>query len=400
METQALPKMKLVSTALLVAGTCIGAGMLALPLVTGHAGFWPAMAVNLLSWFFMLATGLLFLEATLWMPDGSNVLSMAYRFFGNSGRIVCGAAFLFLYSCLMVAYLAAGAPLFSAFLEKTFSLSLSHAPATLLYAALFAAIVYLGTAMIDRVNAILMGGLILTYFLMLGAGTSHVHSTLLGRQTWALSLFALPTLFSAYGYHNIIPSLVPYVNRNEKVLRIGIFIGTLLPLLSYALWQWLVIGSIPEDRLIAAAAEGAPVSSLFIDQESPWVGRFALFFSFFAIVTSLLGVSMSMVDFLGDGLKIKERTGFKRLLLTLPVYAVPALFALQNPHIFLDAVAFAGGFGEAILNGLFPILLVWKGRYLLNLPSEYRLPGGKASLIGLLAITFLVIGLELHHLFG
>lgn len=392
------PKIQLLSTALLVAGTCIGAGMLALPLVTGHAGFWPAMAVNLLSWLFMLMTGLLFLEATLWMPDGSNVLSMASRFFGRFGRVICGLSFLFLYCCLMVAYLAAGAPLFSAAFKFAFSFSLSHAQATVVYATLFAFIVYLGTAVIDRVNWILMGGLILTFFLMLGAGIDQVHPVLLGRQAWALSLFALPTLFSAYGYHNIIPSLVPYVQRNEKLLRIGIVLGTLLPLLSYALWQWLVIGSIPEDHLIAAAAEGTPISSLFIDQESPWVGRFALFFSFFAIVTSLLGVSMSMVDFLGDGLNITKRTGYKRFLLTLPVFGVPALFALQNPHVFLDAVAYAGGFGEAILNGLFPILMVWKGRYILNLSSEYRLPGGKTTLIVLLAITLLVIGLEVRHL--
>lgn len=385
---------------MLVAGTCIGAGMLALPLVTGHAGFWPAMAINSLSWLFMLLTGLLFLEATLWMPDGSNVLSMASRFFGTPGRIICGIAFLFLYCCLMVAYLAAGAPLLNSFLEKTFSTSFSHHQATLLYAALFAGIVFLGTAVIDRVNSILMGGLIITYFLMLGAGVDQVDKVLLERQTWLASLFALPTLFSAYGYHNIIPSLVPYVKRNEKVLRWGIFFGTLLPLLSYALWQWLVIGSIPEDRLIAAAAEGAPVSSLFAGLESLWVARFALFFSFFAIVTSLLGVSMSMVDFLGDGLKITDRTGFKRLLLTVPVFGVPSLFALQNPHVFLDAVAYAGGFGEAILNGLFPILMVWKGRYVLNLSSSYRLPGGKWTLAVLLAVTFLVIGLELHHVFS
>lgn len=400
MTSPAISKMELLSISLLVAGTCIGAGMLALPLVTGHAGFWPAMVMNVLSWLFMLMTGLLFLEATLWMPDGSNVLSMASRFFGKGGRVICGLAFLFLYCCLMVAYLAAGAPLFNAFLEKTFSISLSHAEATVLYAVIFGTIVFLGTTVIDRVNSLLMGGLIITYLLMLGAGVDQVHQELLARQTWLASLFALPTLFSAYGYHNIIPSLVPYVNRHEKVLRWGIFLGTLLPLLSYALWQWLVIGSIPESHLIAAAAEGTPVSSLFVGLQSPWVARFALFFSFFAIVTSLLGVSMSMVDFLGDGLNITRRKGVRRLFLTLPVFGIPALFALRNPHVFLDAVAYAGGFGEAILNGLFPIFMVWKGRYLLNLPSSYRLPGGKVTLVILLCITFLVIGLECHHLFS
>lgn len=387
----------LLSVALLVAGTCIGAGMLALPLVTGHAGFLPAMAVNALCWLFMLATGLLFLEATLWMPDGANVLSMAERFFGTPGKILGGLSFLFLYYCLMVAYLAGGAPLLNTFLSTTFGLTLSHTAGCFLLALIFGCIVLLGTRIIDRANFILMIGLIISYVLMLLVGAQEVDLTYLSHAAWPISILALPTLFSAYGYHNIIPSLSTYLKRQEKTLRYGIFLGTLIPLLAYGLWQWLVMGSVSEEVLRDAAKNGTPISQILLTLTNPWIGRLALFFSFFAIVTSLMGVGMSMVDFLGDGLHIKKREGLSRIGLCALVFLPPVFFGIENPKLFLEALAYAGGFGEAILNGLLPIGMVWIGRYKMQLPSAYRLPGGRISLLVLLAITFAVIGLEVAH---
>lgn len=385
------------SAILLVAGTCIGAGMLALPLVTGHAGFWPAMAVNGLCWLFMLCTGLLFLEATLWMEDGANVLSMARRFFGRSGEAIAGISFLFLYYCLMVAYLAGGAPLFNSFLTSTFGITLTHTTGCVVFAIVFGAIVFLGARTIDRVNLVLMCGLVISYLLMLGVGITEVQSHLLARKSWSLSLLALPTLFSAYGFHNIIPSLSTYLQRDEKQLRWGIVCGTILPFLAYALWQWLVIGVVSEEALRDASHNGTPIGHLLLTLTNPWVGRLALFFSFFAIVTSLLGVGMSMVDFLGDGLKIQKREGWRRLALCATVFLPPAFFALEDPKLFLDALAYAGGFGEAILNGLLPIGMVWMGRYSLGLASGYRLPGGRLTLSVLFLITLVVILLEVGH---
>lgn len=389
------------SVILIVSGTCIGAGMLALPLVTGLAGFWPAMAVNALCWIFMLATGLLFLETTLWMEDGANVLSMAERFFGYAGKLVGGGTFLFLYYCLMIAYLAGGTPLLTNFLESLTGVSLlTHTTGTIVYALFFGLVVFLGTFAIDRVNGILMGGLVIAYCLMLGIGASEVQAQLLTRANWGLSLLALPTLFSAYGYHNVIPSLCTYVKRNERVMRYGIILGITIPFICYGLWQWLVIGAVPESELIDASKAGTPVSRLLLDLENPWIGKAALFFSFFAIVTSLLGVAMSMVDFLGDGLGIKRREGLKRLALCLAVFVPPGIFAAQNPHVFLDALAYAGGFGEAILNGLLPVGMVWVGRYKMGLPSAYKLPGGRLSLVTLLLLTLIVMVLEVRHAFG
>ncbi|HKZ00308.1 MAG TPA: aromatic amino acid transport family protein, partial [Rhabdochlamydiaceae bacterium] len=48
---------------LLVAGTSIGVGMLALPVATAAGGFVPSLLIYLICWIFMMCTGLLILEA-------------------------------------------------------------------------------------------------------------------------------------------------------------------------------------------------------------------------------------------------------------------------------------------------------------------------------------------------
>src|SRR5690606_10371696 len=97
---------KTLSGTLLIAGTAIGAGMLGIPLLTAKAGFLPALGITTSVWLFMLATGFLYLEATLWMHDGANILSMSRRFLGRGGKLLAGGTFLFLYYCLMTAYYA------------------------------------------------------------------------------------------------------------------------------------------------------------------------------------------------------------------------------------------------------------------------------------------------------
>ncbi len=388
------------SGTLLVAGTCIGAGMLALPLVTGAGGFGPAMLANLLCWLFVLCTGLLLLEVNLWMDEGAHILSMTKRFLGRIGEVVGGGVFLFLYYCLMIAYLAGGGPLWGQMLEGFSGLAVHPLVALGSFATVFAFILFLGTKSIDRINWLLMAGLVLSYLLMLGVGSSEVNLSLLfGENSWALGAIALPTFFSAFGYHNIIPSITLYLHGDVKKLRRAIIIGSSVPFLVYSFWLALVMGTVPKEALEYAYLMGMPVSGVLSQfSEGVWMARLSVFFSFFALVTSLLGVSLSMVDFLGDGLGIKRREGLRRLGLVLLVFVPPGLLALNNPRIFFDALAYAGGFGEAVLNGLLPVLMVWIGRYKHGLDSAFRLPGGKPMLLFLLACTLGVIGLEIYHL--
>jgi len=385
----------LFSGILLISGTCMGAGMLAIPLFTGFAGFFPAIGINILCWLFMMATGLLFLEVTLWMPDGSNVLSMSRHFLGPVGQWFGGLFFLFLYYCLMVSYLAGGAPLFLGVFQKGLGLGLGDLEGFILYVFLFFLIVALGAHLVDRVNALLMAGLAISYILLIGVGADDVDPSNLIHKNWTQALFAAPVLFGAYGYHNIIPSVSTYLKRHRRKLRLAIIWGTTIPFIVYTLWQWVVIGSVPLEKLEEGARLGIPASQIYASVTGNiWTANFALFFGFFAIVTSLLGVSLSMVDFLADGWMIENRTGWRRYLLTLLVFVPPALFAFYNPGVFAKAISVAGGIGEAFLNGILPIAMVWVGRYHMKLEGRPLLSGGRGLLILLALFTLVIFGVE------
>ena len=386
---------KAMSGTLLIAGTTIGAGMLGIPLLTAKAGFFPAMTITIGVWLFMLATGLLFLEATLWMHEGSNVLSMSRRFLGRSGKAAAGGMFLFLYYCLMVAYFAAGSPIFTSFLEKVFGFVLEGVWGYLVYGVLFAAIVALGLKIIDRINYLLMAAMFLAYFLLLGAGTAEVSADRFKTMHWFEMIFAAPVLFSSFGFHNIIPSLVTYFDRNVRVLRRSIFFGTSIALIVFLAWQWLIIGAVAPGAIEEALEKGMPATAALQSLTgNPVVMKLGQFFAFFAIITSMLGVAFSMVDFLGDGLKIRA-TGNKRIILCVAVFLPPLVLSALDPTIFVGALGFAGGFGEAFLNGLLPVALVWVGRYSRKLGGHEQVPGGKLMLGVLMVLALSVTAFEI-----
>lgn len=390
---------QILSGSLLIAGTTVGAGMLGIPLVTASAGFWPSLMITTLAWLIMLWTGLLFMEATLWMPVGSNLLSMSKRFLGQKGRVFSGAMFLFLYYCLLVAYFAAGAPLLMAAIGKVTGTSITGVYGYLLFGAVFATIVGLGAKWIDRTNLILSIGLILSYLMLIGVGASEVDPFRLERADYGAAFFALPILFSAFGYHNIIPSLCTYFEKRRAPLRISIIVGTLFALVVYLIWQWLVIGIIPSEGIAEALAAGKPVTAALQEE----TGRLFLYhmgqtFAFFALITSLLGVSFSMVDFLADGFQV-DRSGWRRGVLSTLTFFPPFVFVSLYPAVFDDALGVAGGIGEAILNGLIPIALVWVGRYHKRLRVKETEEGSsKTALIVIALIILLVMGIECYNL--
>lgn len=375
---------------LLVAGTSIGGGMLALPVLTGQAGFLPSLVVYLACWLFMASTGLLFLEISLWMEKDANIISMAERTLGFKGKVVAWIIYLFLFYCLTLAYIVGAGNL----IVELFHNSLKQWQGQLLFLAVFGPFVYLGTRVASRLNLFLMLGLGISYVMFVILGAPYVNPELLMNTNWKFALAALPITFTAFAYQGIIPSLVNDMQHNTKQIRLAILIGSFLPFIAYAIWQWLILGIVPVEGpfgLLETQAIGQnavyPLKNFI---ESPSIYLIGQSFAFFALVTSFFGVTLGLVDFLADGLKIKK-TSTNKIFLCLLVFIPPFLFAMIHPYVFLIALDYAGGFGCALLLGLMPILMVWAGRYHLNNHSEYRLWGGRPLLVGL--ILFVVFEL-------
>lgn len=353
---------RIVSGSCMIAGTAIGAGILGLPLATAGAGFIPASLITIIVWIFMTLTGLLLLEVAFWMPDGSNILSMAHRYLGEKGRIFSGVMFLFLYYCLIIAYLAAGAPLMQTFISMMGYPITPHA-SLILFVVVIGTIVLLGAKWIDRTNIILSIAMVFAYVLMMGIGLPAVSSDRLGTAQFSKMWLAVPVLFGAFGYHNVIPSLCTYLKRDKMALRISIIIGTSLACLMYLLWIYLVMGSVSQADLHQSFIKGQTAAQALQEVTGhPYLVLISSYFALFAIVTSLLGVSFSVIDFFADGCN-SFKLPSNRIVLCLLTFLPATIFTFLNPDIFNKALGLAGGIGESFLNGILPVLFVWSGIY-------------------------------------
>jgi tyrosine-specific transport protein len=225
---------------------------------------------------------------------------------------------------------------------------------------------------------------------------SSIQLDLLSYASWGKTWVALPILFTAFTYQVIIPTLMTYLERDVRKVRLAIFFGSLIPLVVYLVWELLILGIVPHsgpNGLEEAALQGQnAVAPLKHFVQSDWILIFSNWFAFFALTTSFIPLALSFFDFLADGLKWKKK-GSRRLTLCCAVFGVPVAIAIVYPNIFLKALGIAGGFSIAFLFGLMPPVMAWIGRYTKHYPKHTRqLPGGKPLLICLMAFSvFLVL---------
>jgi len=378
--------------ALIVGGTSIGAGMLALPVITSLGGFLPACIIYLICWLFSLSTGLLLLEVCQWMPENANLATMATQLLGPFGKYASWVLYIFLFYTLSIAYTAGG----GGFIFNFFG---GHIPLFVcipLFALIFGSFIYLGTKVVDRANSVLMTGLIVTYILFVIFGARYVNTANLTHSHFGYSLLALPVMFTSFSYQGVIPSLNAYLDHNPKLMRRAIIFGSAIPFATYIIWEYLILGIVSPEALIAAKEAGqSAVVPLSEELRGSHIGALGQFFSFFALTTSFLGVTLGLLDFLSDSLEIKKE-GWRKLALCLLIFVPPVIVVWTNPSIFLTALGVAGGVGCALLLGLMPILMVWVGRYRRHFSHLHiQLRGGKPLLIILATFVALELGIEL-----
>ncbi|MBI2792660.1 MAG: hypothetical protein HYX61_11945 [Gammaproteobacteria bacterium] len=389
--------------AMLVSGTCIGAGMLALPVATAAGGFYPAAMTFIFCWFMMTASAFLMLEVSLWYPQDTNLITMAKSTLGGPGEILAWCSYvLFLYA-LMTAYTSGAAGILGKIIGK---FGFDESWGIWILVSIFSSIVYFGARSVDWANRIMMVGLIGAYVALVANVMPKVSHVMLSEGNPKYLWTTGPLLVTSFGFHLLIPSLKNYLSSNVKALRWSILLGSLLPLIVYLLWEVIVLGVIPvtgEKGLVAilheehvsgkqAVIELTQLLSHLLDNQH--INSLAGIFGLCAMLTSFIGVSLGLFDFFADGFHIPRTVRGKFLLAGLTFFP-PVLIAIFYPT-FITALHYAGFFA-AILLVIFPALMVWIGRYRLQIQAPYRVMGGKTLVITTLLFGLGVILLEILH---
>ncbi len=370
----------------LVAGTTIGAGMLAMPTTNAFSGFFPILFLLIFVWACMLSTAWIFLDVHLFAGVQTNLLTMSEKMLGKPAKILCWALYLLLLYSLTAAYIAGASSTLGFFLQSFLAISVKKEMIASVLVGLFSFFLYFGTRSCDWINRVFMSALVLCYIALLMGIFPEMDLQLLQHEDAQLMPIAIPVILTSFGFHIVIPTLSTYLSGDKVQLRRVIFLGSFLALIVYILWELVTLGSIPlqgknsfQTAWIHAESITNIISSII---QSPWVKIAAFSFSFFAILTSFLGVSLSLSDFLSDGLSLKSAT-YRKICSLLLTFFPPLLFVLVYPKAFIAALEYAAIF-VAILLGIYPTLMAFR------LPS-YQSLCKKAYLFVLLGVFSAII---------
>lgn len=350
----------LLGAVVLVAGTTIGAGVLALPAVTQPVGFVPSSAALALAWVYMATTGLLLAEVALAEMASSgkratSLQSMATKTIGPVGATLSSFGFVVVHFGLLVAYMSRGGQLLAEVLP---GLAAGGLPPPVIFAAVFGGLIFAtrGTDVLELFNNAAAAVVVVSFLALVGfAVPSAEPGRLLGVADWAHASDIAPTLLLSLVYHNVVPTVCAQLEGDRQKITIAVLLGSFVPLVMFVLWNGVILAAVPP-----GAASGADPLDVLRASGGSFLSFGVLAFSFSAIITSFVGFVLALTDFFADlfspaggreeGLAEKARNF---ALTLLPPLAV----ACYDPSIFFQAIDKAGAFGVSVLFGLLPALM-------------------------------------------
>ena len=157
-------KNKILGSALMIAGTTIGAGMLAMPLTSAGMGFGATLALLIGLWALLAYTGLLFMEVYQTAPrQDVGVASLAEQYLGIGGRLSATISLLVLLYALLAAYISGGGSLLSGILPKMGDAKTTEQIGILIFTIILGSFVVMGIKGVDGLTRVLFIGKIIAF---------------------------------------------------------------------------------------------------------------------------------------------------------------------------------------------------------------------------------------------
>ena len=390
--------LKILGSISIVAGTAIGGGMLALPLATAALGIIPALLLLIVIWGISAYTALLMLEINLRTGVGDNVHAITGKTLGKTGQLIQGGSFLSLLFALTMVYLMGGSSLLETRLAPL-GVDLSNQGAVILFTLVFGGIIAVGVTWIDKVSRLLFSAMVVLLVLVVAfllpdvnlavVLTNTVSEVAQGSELNHLWLAAIPVVFTSFGFHVCIATIVRYLDGDAISLRKVLLIGSTIPLVCYILWLLVTLGTLSGPTV--HGLEGSLPKLVLALQglaESEIVSQCIDIFANLALITSFLGVTMSLFDYVAELTRASNNL-VGRIQTWLITFIPPLLCALFYPDGFFKVLGFAA-IPLVVMIILLPIAMALKQRAQ-NL-GGYQVAGGIPALIvtGLMGVIIVI----------
>ena len=371
--------------AMIIAGTVIGAGMLANPTATSGVWFTGSLIVLLYTWFSMLSSGLMILEVNTHYPHGASFDTMVKDLLGPTWNAINGIAVAFVLYLLTYAYIFVGGDLTAKGLGSAVGSDVSLTVGQLVFFGILAFCVWASARLVDRFTSVLIGGMVLTFIWATGGLLADAKLPVLfdtqapaGTSYWIYISAALPVCLASFGFHGNVSSLLKYFKGDAPKVAKSLWAGTLIALVIYVLWQIAIQGNLPRSEFAPVIATDGQVSVL-IEVLSKFVqtGSMAAilsFFSYMAIATSFLGVTLGLFDYIADIFKWDDSVSGRTKTAAL-TFLPPLVSCLLFPTGFVTAIGYVG-LVATVWTCFLPSLLLLRSRQKFGKGKNYTVYGG------------------------
>ena len=384
--------------ALLVTGTAVGGGCMALPYFTSAGGFLPALAMLALSYALLLGSALVLVEPTIrvWEDRPGKAVSMSSvveTYLGPRVGLAAGVTFWTLINCTLVSQLAkcgelvatavfGGAAAAGAGGGGVGGGSAAAAAATVVWVSRLGSVVAAATLSAaalsrgaGRINAVATAGLFGGFASACVVGAPGVNPALLLTSNLAAAAPALPAIMQTMTYAEAIPTVVDMCRGSRAKTRRVLALGSLGPALMYALWLAVTLG---RDSLAKCAAAGGDLAGKIL-AEGGALGLATATIAACASASTLIGCYLALSRFNADAFDTNlSARNVKLVALTV----LPSLLvSMKGPELYYLMIKFAGTVPVAFLWGVLPPLVCWR-----MLDGEKRLTGAWRAVLGTGAI--------------
>ncbi|MFV9927059.1 MAG: amino acid permease [Candidatus Midichloria sp.] len=355
----------------LIAGTAIGSGMLALPIILASFGIFYSIILILTIWLLTYYTSLVSIELSLQAGQGL-ALGRLGRLYSGKGAELLGILGIKVISYSLLAVFIYG---ISSAIQKMlidFGIEFNFKVIALLSTCSVIGMLSLSMGLIDRINRMLfyallfsVGIIIFGLLIVMDWSTIPINMSDIAFKDLRL---AVPILFTSFGYQTIFATLVRYCQQDSSKLKKACFWGSFIPTITYILWFVVILvvinnydphfyslmtnSSVDVGSMILKLSQIANITYM---QVVIWC------LSILAIFTSLAGVGMGLMNSWEDILN-KGRIGisFAVKVKSLLLAFIPSLFiALIVPNAFIKMLSFAGMM-LVIIAVLLPLCLLQK----------------------------------------
>lgn len=353
------------SSAFILTGGTVGAGILALPYVFSKSGYLIGLFWLLFLGAIILFINLSFGEITLRNKKIHHIVGYAETYLGKNGkRVALFATFFGIYSALLAYLIGEGQSLSQLIFGNPY------------YSLYFGIAFWLAMTLLLRdglrgLKTLEFFGVTIVISIIVIISLQFFPQVELSNLSYSnLGGFWVPfgvVLFSLLGF-----SAIPEIRMSGggKKLKTAIIIGTLIPILLYLLFTFALVGVFGENIQQVSTISGSPITII--------LGIFTMFTSYFIL-------SFALGDIILYDLKKKSLSFIFVSLIPLLLYILISIFDFAN---FVQVIE-VGGIVSGGLTGILILLINLKAKKKGNRKPEYSIPINW-FIIGVLSLIFVL----------